>query len=311
MTEPVQETRQQVWRTIGLFLLLTLGLTGLFGGLMGYQGGTPTILVTGVMWSPGIAALLTCLLIRRPIASLPWRWGPWRWNWFAWALPILYGLAIYGPVWIFGLGGSGFGNSETLSDWTMRLLGREEPSVVASVIFMLMLATIGVISSAARALGEEIGWRGFLIWEMRKVMPFWAVGLLSGAIWAVWHWPAILFTDYNAGEGSFVLQMFIFTMAILPQGVVYAYLTFRSNSLWPAVIMHASHNLFIQRIFTPLTIDGPQTHIYIDEFGIMMPLLGSFLSLGFYFLARKDGLTSVSRRWTGRASIARGEGASA
>lgn len=291
MRQDRTEIRRQAWKSIGLFLLLTVALTGLFGGLMGYQGATPTILVTGVMWSPGIAAMLTCLLTGRPIASLPWRWGGWGWSWFAWALPILYGLAIYLPVWVFALGGSGLGNSDTLSDWTDQLLGHKEPNALAAVFFMLMLATIGMVGSAARALGEEIGWRGFLIWEMRKVMPFWAVGLLSGAIWAVWHWPAILFTDYNAGEGSFPLQMAIFTMAILPQGVVYAFITFKSNSLWPAVILHASHNLFIQRIFTPLTVRGPETHFYIDEFGIVMPILGSALSLAFYLWARADGLT--------------------
>jgi membrane protease YdiL (CAAX protease family) len=54
-----------------------------------------------------------------------------------------------------------------------------------------MLATIGMVGSASRALGEEIGWRGFMIWEMRKIMPFWAIGISSGLIWAVWHWPAI------------------------------------------------------------------------------------------------------------------------
>lgn len=129
-----------------------------------------------------------------------------------------------------------------------------------------------------------------MTWEMRKVMPFWAVGLASGLIWAIWHWPAILFTDYNAGEGSFPLQLFIFTLAIVPQGIVYAYFTFKSNSLWPAVILHGSHNLFIQRVFMPLTVRGEDTHLYIDEFGIVMPVLGSLMALFFYYRAKVEGL---------------------
>lgn len=282
--------RAAAWRALGLFLVLTFGLTSIFGTLMGIQGSTPAILVTGVMWSPGIAAILCCLILKRPIASLPWRWGEWRWNWFAWALPFAYALAIYLPVWLFGLGGSAFGNPETLSDWSSQLIGSQEPTVIGTVVFIIMLATIGVVGSASRALGEEIGWRGFMIWEMRKIMPFWAVGLLSGAIWAVWHWPAILFTDYNAGQGSFVLQMAIFTMAILPQGIVYAYFTFKSNSLWPAAILHASHNLVVQRIFTPLTIKGEDSHVYIDEFGIVMPILGVFLAAYFYRKAVREGI---------------------
>lgn len=169
---------------------------------MACQGGTPSLLVTGVMWSPGIAAILTCLVLRRPISSLPWRWGRWRWNWYAWLLPIAYGFVIYLPVWVFGLGGSGFGNVDTLSNWTNQVTGGDEPNIGAIVTAAFILATIGMVSATSRALGEEIGWRGFMIWEMRKVMPFWAIGLVSGLIWAIWHWPAILFTDYNAGEGT-------------------------------------------------------------------------------------------------------------
>ena len=288
ISDPLE--RKRAWKAIVLFVLLTFGLTSIFGVLMAVQGSTPSILVTGVMWSPGIAALLCCLILKRRIASLPWQWGEWRWNWYAWLLPFAYGLAIYLPVWLFNLGGSNFGNPETLSKWSLQLTGSPEQTVIGSVVFLLMLATIGLVGSASRALGEEIGWRGFMIWEMRKVMPFWAVGLLSGAIWAVWHWPAILFTDYNAGEGNFILQMAIFTMAILPQGITYAYFAFKSNSLWPPVILHASHNLVIQQIFTPLTVKGEGSHFFIDEFGIMMPILGIFLAMFFYRKALREGI---------------------
>ncbi|MFW8590126.1 CPBP family intramembrane glutamic endopeptidase [Glaciecola sp. 2405UD65-10] len=282
--------KQSAWRAIGLFLLLTFMITSIFGGMMGYQGATPSILVAGVMWSPGIAALLTCVIIKRPIASLPWGWGDWKWIRFAWCLPILYGLMIYLPVWVFNLGGSTFGNIDTLKYWNKQLLGNDEASVFVAIAFIAIIASVGMVGSAARALGEEIGWRGFFIWELKKVMPFWAVGLFSGTIWAIWHWPAILFTDYNAGQGNFVIQMFIFTMAVLPQGIVYAYFTFKSNSLWPAVFLHASHNLFIQRVFTPLTNKGEQSYFYIDEFGIVMPILGCFMALYFYYRAKKEGL---------------------
>ncbi len=284
------EERKAAWWALGLFLILVISFSSIFVGLMGHQGGTPLLLVTGVMWSPGIAAILTCLILRRSISSLPWHWGKWRWNWNAWLLPIAYGLAIYLPVWMIGLGGSGFGNADTFSNWSHQLTGGENTNMVAVVVFGILLATVGMVSTASRALGEEIGWRGFMIWEMRKIMPFWVIGLLSGMIWAMWHWPAILFTDYNAGEGNFVLQMVVFTLAIVPQGIIYAYFAFKSNSLWPPVILHASHNLFIQQIFTPLTIKGEGSHFYIDEFGIAMPIILCFLALYFYRRAKKEGI---------------------
>ena len=264
--------------------------SALFISFMAMRGSMNLILVTGVMWSPGIAAIVTCLMCKRSVSSLPWRWGQWRWIWLAWALPVGYGLAIYAPVWGLGLGGSALGNPETLSDWANQLTGSSEATLFTTIAFVLILGTIGIVSTASRALGEEIGWRGFLIWEMRKVMPFWAVGLLSGLIWSVWHWPGILLADYNAGEGNFVVQMALFTLAIVPIGIIYAYLTFKSNSLWPAVVLHASHNLMIQQIYTPLTIRGANTHFYVDEFGVMLPIATVILAFYFHRRAVREGL---------------------
>jgi len=49
---------------------------------------------------------------------------------------------------------------------------------------------------------------------------------------------------------------------------IMAWLTLRARSLWPAAILHASHNLFIQSILTPLTKDTGLTKFITDEFGI-------------------------------------------
>lgn len=285
-----RDDRRAAWRAIGIFMLIMLSISAIFDGLMAYQGAMTRLLVTGVMWAPGIAAIATCLLLKRSVASLPWSWGEWRWNWYAWALPIVYGLVMYLPVWLFGLGGSEFGNPETLAEWSKEITGSTEINMGAVLLAVFLIATIGIIGSASRALGEEIGWRGFMIWEMRKVMPFWVVGLLSGLIWGMWHWSGILFTDYNAGDGNLVIQLFLFTVGITADGITYAYFTFRSNSLWPAVILHASHNLFLQAIYTPLTISGENTHLYIDEFGIFMPIVSIALAIYFYRRAKAEGL---------------------
>jgi len=265
--------RKLAWRALLLFLLFVSIFSFIFSYIEITYKNSSIFLIAGSMWGPGFAAILTCLLLRRKISSLPWGWGDWKWNQQAYLLPIIYGAIIYLPIWLFGLGGSGFGNEETLQAWSASIIGEGGYSDWAVLFNILMLMSIGVIVSASRALGEEIGWRGFMIWEMRKLMPFWAVGVFSGLIWAMWHWPVILFSVYNAGEGSFYLQLFFFTMSVLPIGIILAYLTFKSKSLWPAVILHASHNLYIQKLYTPITIKGPNTHFYIDEFGTMMPIV--------------------------------------
>ena len=109
------DEKAAAWRAFGLFLLLMMGLSAIFYAIMISQGATNRLSVTGIMWSPGIAAVLSCILLKRPVASLPWGWGAWRWNWFAYLLPIAYGLAMYLPVWLLGLGGSAFGAPEALA----------------------------------------------------------------------------------------------------------------------------------------------------------------------------------------------------
>ena len=256
------QERRDAWRAAIVFLLFTFALSAVFLTLAAKQGALNLLLVTGVMWSPGIAAVLTCIYLKRSISTMPWSWGQWRWNWYAWLLPIGYGLVMYLAVWVFELGGSQFGNPETLASWTSQITGSTEISLPAVLLFIFLIGTVGIVGTASRALGEEIGWRGFLIWELRKVMPFWAVGVMSGLIWSIWHWP----------------------------GIIYAYFSFRSNSLWPALLLHASHNLFIQQVFTPLTIRGNGTHFYIDEFGILLPIVSCIVALYFYRRARAEGL---------------------
>jgi membrane protease YdiL (CAAX protease family) len=289
-TTATPDEKSAAWKAFGLFLLLMLAISCIFYAIMISQGAMNLLSVTGIMWSPGIAAVLTCLILKRQVASLPWGWGEWKWNWLAYVLPIGYGLALYLPVWVFSLGGSGFGDPEALASFASFVSASETPGALAAAGGILMTGTLGMAASMSRALGEEIGWRGFMIWEMRKIMPFWLVGVLSGLIWSLWHWPGILFTDYNAGEGNQVLQMILFTLSVMPMGIVYAWITFRSKSLWPAAILHASHNLFLQRIYTPLTAHGEKTHFYIDEFGILLPLVSVCLAVLFLWKAKKDGL---------------------
>jgi hypothetical protein len=62
----------------------------------------------------------------------------------------------------------------------------------------------------------------------------------------------------------------------------------KSGSLWTGVILHASHNLYIQAIFTPFTRDTGRTNWYIDEFGIVLPIVVSVVAV--YFWRRRREL---------------------
>jgi uncharacterized protein len=62
----------------------------------------------------------------------------------------------------------------------------------------------------------------------------------------------------------------------------FAWLRLKSGSVWPAVVLHASHNLFIQGILTPLTEPTALTPYVLDEFGVGLALAGIVVALLFW-----------------------------
>ncbi|UCC50697.1 MAG: CPBP family intramembrane metalloprotease [Anaerolineaceae bacterium] len=60
-------------------------------------------------------------------------------------------------------------------------------------------ATLGVLQARLPALGEEIGWRGFMVPQLAKLTSFNKTALIGGVIWGIWHVPIIIFGGYNNG----------------------------------------------------------------------------------------------------------------
>ncbi len=259
-------------RRIGIYLFLTVALSAFFwfliirSGTLGGGGGTWAM---GLMWCPGVAALLASLLTRRPLAAIGWRWS-WKWALLAYAIPVAYAGVAYGVTWGLGLGA--FPNHEFLSRISERFgaAGASESSVLLR--YVLFQGTAGVLIACVSGLGEEIGWRGFLVPELARRMPFVRVAFWSSALWAVWHYPILLFADYNGGTPAW-FGLTCFTVLVLGIGVVFAWSRLASGSVWPAAILHGSHNLWVQGIFNPLTADTGPTRWVIGEFGAALAIV--------------------------------------
>ena len=221
--------------------------------------------VTGAMWSPGLAALATKRLFGEPISELPWKWGGARYAWLAYFIPLVYALPVYLVAWLTPLGG--FLEPDFAAHTAAQFGWSGLPPIMVLLLFVIITSTIGLVGKTSRALGEEIGWRGFLVPELNKVVGFTGVSVISGLMWAAYHFPVLLFADYNKGAPAW-FSLTCFTLMVVADSFVLAWLTLRSNSLWPAAIFHGSHNLFIQSIFTPLTRNTGPTNYLIDEFGI-------------------------------------------
>jgi hypothetical protein len=75
---------------------------------------------------------------------------------------------------------------------------------------------------------------------------------------------------------------------MLGMSVIMAWLRMSSGNLWTAAVFHASHNQFIQVIFTPATsVHGTKTALAIDEFGFALPAVVLVLAIVFWRMARK------------------------
>ena len=262
------ESTARVWKKIAVFYGLTLLFSNVFNFFELHAGKMDAgnlLFVTGAMWSPGLAALLTKRLFGEPISDLPWKWGGARYAWLAYLIPLAYALPVYLFVWLTPLGG--FLERDFLSKTAAQFGWPGFPPAATLILFLLLTATVGLVAKTSRAFGEEIGWRGFLVPELNKVVGFTGVSVISGIMWAAYHFPVLLFGDYNKGAPAWY-SLTCFTLMVVADSFILAWLTLRSNSLWPAAIFHGSHNLFIQSIFTPLTRDTGRTNYIIDEFGI-------------------------------------------
>ncbi|SKC79485.1 hypothetical protein [Maledivibacter halophilus] len=58
--------------------------------------------------------------------------------------------------------------------------------------------------------------------------------------------------------------------------------------MWFAVIIHASHNYFIQSVFDPMTIDRGMTRFFATEFGAGLAVV--YILMGIYFWKKSNHL---------------------
>lgn len=277
--------RKQTWKTILLFLgVLTLLSAICYFAILKLN---PTSIYIGaLMMCPAFSAFITLKLMKRPISSLPWRLKRLKHLRSSYLTPVFYITISYILIWVFGFGD--VINQETIKEWTQELGMEGFGSRFVILAMILLLSIVGVIKNIGSTLGEEIGWRGFFIYELRKLFSFGGVSIVSGLIWSIWHWP-IIFLMYK-GSGNLLFHIAAFTVMIVAISVILAYYTFKSNSLWPAALFHSVHNIFMQKIFTPLTITNDSSTFWIDEYGLMLPIITTIFAIYYWRKAKAENL---------------------
>lgn len=240
----MNERKAVVW-----FLLISFGvawplfLLPLAFGPVGSQVRQMVALVTwsAAMWAPGLAAIvatrfiagqsLHTLRLRHLGPKLPYLW--------AWLLPLA--LTIVSGLFTLLLG-AGRLDLSFESMWEAMAQPPGGPAVAPGLVVAIGVAfslTVAPLFNTLVALGEELGWRGFLLPRLSPGGQ-WRAILLSGIVWGVWHAPAIL-QGHNY-PGRPVLGVFMMIVFCLLMGTIFSWLYLQSRSPWTPALAHGSLN---------------------------------------------------------------------
>lgn len=114
--------------------------------------------------------------------------------------------------------------------------------VIAFVYPFIAIVSCSIMSFAA--LGEEGGWRGYMMPKLIKLIGFPKAIIIGGIIWGIWHAP-LTCVGHNFGTdyvGFPYLGILIMCINCILMGIMLTFVTMKTQSIWPAAIMHAINN---------------------------------------------------------------------
>ena len=245
------------FRSVIIFVVISFTLAWLVALPLWLGDGlaSPLFPIAGVamMATPAIAALITVFFVERPQrkarALSLWPLKPARrligYSLLGVFVPIVLVLVALPIGALLGVYPADFANlsgfRETITA-QLQALGQSELPLSLGMLILLQLVTLPAAAfiNLIPALGEELGWRG---WLFPKLMPLGAVPaiLVSGVIWGLWHAPLILLGYNYPGVPGWLGLTAMIGMCIV-FGAVFGWLRLRSDSVWPAALAHAAFN---------------------------------------------------------------------
>ncbi len=232
-------------------------------------------LVGMVMFVPAIGVLLTRLItkegFRNSLLRLPQLKKNLGYYLFAWFGPAI--LTAVGALIYFALNPGQFDPELSNLAKAYESSGVEMTTSRLQTTMLIQIATaffIGPLINALNCLGEEWGWRGYLLPKMKGKFKILPMLLINGAIWGVWHAPlTALGHNYGTGYAGFpftgILAMVIFCIVL---GTIFSYVTIKTNSCFPAIFAHGSINS-IASVGIYYSIDGGNPFVGPSPTGII------------------------------------------
>lgn len=240
--------KKRIWLFIGLAFGLTW-IPGLILTLAGMRYGDALsgFYLMACMLIPALASILVRAFTKEGFRKMGWapgfQNGGWKWYlaaFFGPTLCMLLGAVAYFLIFPARFDPSGAAMKAVLSQ--AGIAEAQIPLVMGVQLIQGLL--IGPIINVPFTLGEELGWRSYLLPKLTGLYGQRKAILLSGLVWGLWHAPMIAM-GHNYGTGYWgwpilgILAMVVFCLAM---GSFEAFLTFRTGSVWPAAMAHSSLN---------------------------------------------------------------------
>lgn len=242
------------WIAVAVFVVLANALAWLAALPLWLDGGLENpavgIILVAIMFTPMVSALFVVFVVQRPrpasIASYLGLWPIRPVKRTLWMIVI----AIFGSMAIVIAGvflAAALGlvrlDLATFSGFADQLAALGAPAlpipIQAIVAIQLLTLPLGALINGVFTIGEELGWRGWLLPSLRP-LGTWPALLITGAVWGLWHSPIILL-GYNFGEPN-LFGVALMTTGCVFYGVIVGWLRLRSGSIWPAVFAHGAFN---------------------------------------------------------------------
>ena len=232
------------WAAAGTAVLL--GLRGGQRAVFDVQALIYTAFAAAYMLLPAACAVILQLIHKeKPFRNLNISF---RLNWWfliAGIVPFIYsfmalGISLLFPNVSFSVTYEGFlsllpaGQAELVTQQISKF-----PPVLYLLVQIINALIAGFTINAVFGLGEELGWRGYLLGSL-KGKKFLPVSLIIGTVWGLWHFPLILLGhNYPQHPVAGVGMMIVFCILLTPMMI---YIVIKSKSVITAAIFHGANN---------------------------------------------------------------------
>ena len=281
-------------QSFALYFLLAFGLAWLcqvYGSLLLLRDGNAAIyraLLSVSMFCPLVAVLAAKRIVLHQSTGIGWKVRGkrryWLAAWFGPAVFTVLAALLYFAVFSSRLDLSG--------SWLVTAYGGEMDAEtlrsqlgVSSLSYMLQTGLLAITLAPPInmlfAVGEEAGWRGYMMPQLKERFGLLNGRLLGGVIWGVWHWPIMLLTGYEYGTnylGAPALGLVVWCVVCFALNTLLDWLYEKTGCIWVSAIAHGAFNA-VAALFTVLTYPADAYYNVLGPTPIgligMLPLLAA------------------------------------